>query len=98
MKKQYIFIATLFIVATAFTVIQPLTTHNQIRTKILQQALITEMRNEDYDATYFPDTTIRFSNPETNEIEPHSKYFLHSYIGMGIPSTWIVWDAIDKDN
>jgi hypothetical protein len=97
MKKQLIIISVLFVTATAFTLIKPINSTNNIRTSILHSYLVTAYNSSYYDPKYYPDTSLVFSEPFTGEKDPQNKLVLRLMNASGFPSVYGFSGSVSLD-
>jgi len=97
MKKNFIIISAVFIVATAFTLAKPLNNLPQTRNKIVENYLLNQLNPEYYSPETYPDTTLKFKTLDFDKEYP-TYNVVKSFKYNGFPSIYGIADAITPDN
>lgn len=98
MKKQALILSTLFITATAFTLIKTVNGYDEIRKNATQNLFIDELNRKNFDQRRTPDTTYVFSKPNNVDAYYSGKYTIRSLVGVGVTSPcYHIANAIDPD-
>jgi hypothetical protein len=92
MKKNFIIISAVFIVATAFTLAKPLNNLPQTRNKIVENYLLNQLNPEYYSPETYPDTTLKFKTldfdkeyPTYNVVKSLNTMVFHRYMELLMP-------------